>query len=118
MAKQDDYIRLTVRLPPRLMERLRATGGDASVNAKVIEAIEAYFPEVRPSAELAAEMNAEIARMQVNPDEPFARVRVRNIAQEFIEALTREDAEARQHRLYDKHPKLKDGPPPPPKLPE
>lgn len=43
MAKQDEFVRYTVRLPRELYERIQAAAGNASVNAEVIKRLEAAF---------------------------------------------------------------------------
>lgn len=37
MAKQDDFVRITVRIPPELYERLRSSARATSINAEIVE---------------------------------------------------------------------------------
>ena len=37
MAKQDDYIRITLRMPPTLHRALALAAGEKSLNAEIIE---------------------------------------------------------------------------------
>lgn len=43
MAKQDDYVRYTIRLPASLYEQVRKAAGDKSVNAEIIARLHATF---------------------------------------------------------------------------
>lgn len=43
MAKQDDYVRYTIRLPAPLYNRVREAAGEKSVNAEIIARLEASF---------------------------------------------------------------------------
>lgn len=43
MAKQDDYVRYTIRIPAELYGRLKSHAGDKSVNAEIIERLEDTF---------------------------------------------------------------------------
>lgn len=43
MAKQDDFIRVTVRIPPALHEKLRGVALSKSINAEIIDRLEASF---------------------------------------------------------------------------
>jgi len=45
MAKQDDYIRYTIRVPAALYERLQQSAGDASVNAEIVRRLGRSFEE-------------------------------------------------------------------------
>lgn len=40
MAKQDDWVRITLRLPPELHEQLKERAGAGSLNAEIVEALE------------------------------------------------------------------------------
>lgn len=52
MAKQDDYVRYTIRVPADLYERVRAAAGDKSVNAEIIARLEASFAKPQKEAGL------------------------------------------------------------------
>lgn len=52
MAKQDDYVRYTIRVPADLYEKVRAAAGDKSVNAEIIARLEASFAEPQKNAGL------------------------------------------------------------------
>lgn len=45
MAKQDDYVRYTIRVPANLYDRVQAAaeGGGRSVNAEVVQRLESSF---------------------------------------------------------------------------
>ena len=45
MAKQDEWKRITLRIPPDLHERLTAAAESASLNAMIIEALEEKYPK-------------------------------------------------------------------------
>ena len=44
MAKQDDWIRITLRLPKDLHARISAAEGPSSLNATIVQALEEQFP--------------------------------------------------------------------------
>jgi len=43
MAKQDDYVRYTIRVPADLYEQIREAAGDKSVNAEIIDRLQRSF---------------------------------------------------------------------------
>jgi len=43
MAKQDDYVRYTIRVPAELYERLQSAAGAKSVNAEIVARLEKSF---------------------------------------------------------------------------
>jgi hypothetical protein len=43
MAKQDDYIRYTIRVPAPLYESIRVAAGDKSINAEIVERLYSSF---------------------------------------------------------------------------
>jgi hypothetical protein len=43
MAKQDDYVRYTIRVPSDLYERLKNEAGEKSVNAEIVERLDKSF---------------------------------------------------------------------------
>jgi tetrahydromethanopterin S-methyltransferase subunit G len=45
MRRQDDYSRITLRLPPDLHEKVRVAAGDRSLNAEIIARLERSFDE-------------------------------------------------------------------------
>ena len=45
MAKQDEWKRITLRIPPDLHERLTAAAESASLNAMIIDALEEKYPK-------------------------------------------------------------------------
>ena len=45
MAKQDDYVRYTIRVPADLYARIQSAAGPKSVNAEIVEALEARYPQ-------------------------------------------------------------------------
>lgn len=45
MAKQDEYVRYTIRVPADLYERLKVSAGEKSVNAEVVERLDRSFYE-------------------------------------------------------------------------
>lgn len=45
MAKQDDYVRYTIRVPAELYERLQLAAGEKSVNAEIVSRLENSFDE-------------------------------------------------------------------------
>jgi hypothetical protein len=53
MARQDDYVRYTIRVPAELYERVKEAAGDRSVNAEIIERLDKSF-QPQPSAESTA----------------------------------------------------------------
>lgn len=55
MAKQDDYVRYTVRLPAELYERIKRAAGDKSVNAEIIATLEEAYPPMTMDVELLAD---------------------------------------------------------------
>ena len=44
MKKDDGYTRYTVRIPTPLYERIKDAAGEKSVNAEIVQALEAVFP--------------------------------------------------------------------------
>lgn len=53
MAKQDDWVRITLRLPPDLYERVTRVADMSSVNTEIIKALEKVFPPYPSDEELA-----------------------------------------------------------------
>ena len=51
MAKQDDYVRYTIRVPEPLYRRLQKAAGEASVNAEIVRRLEQTFELDRTAAE-------------------------------------------------------------------
>jgi hypothetical protein len=49
MAKQDEWKRITLRIPPDLHSRLVAASETGSLNSVIIEALEEKFPAPPPS---------------------------------------------------------------------
>lgn len=43
MARQDTYVRYTIRLPAPLYERVREAAGEKSINAEIIARLETSF---------------------------------------------------------------------------
>lgn len=74
MAKQDDYIRYTIRVPARLYGRLQNAAGEKSINAEVNERLEQSLAvpfRIRPEhlQSLAQASDAEIAEFQEGLDD-------------------------------------------------
>jgi len=62
MAKQDDYARITLRLPPDLHRELMALAGAGSLNALIVRALEefsSYEASLRRSIEPGNDMQAD-----------------------------------------------------------
>lgn len=55
MAKQDDYIRYTIRVPSALYDAVQKAAGDKSINAEIIEKLEASLSENEAYQRLLAE---------------------------------------------------------------
>lgn len=67
MAKQDDWIRLTLRLPRNLHARIADVDGASSMNATIVNALEEKFP--RPAAEKLGALKLELDEL-MNSDNP------------------------------------------------
>lgn len=68
MAKQDDYVRYTVRLPADLYQRIQNAAGDKSVNAEIIHRLELSLTDeynglFRSPEEKEANMKRMMARL-------------------------------------------------------
>jgi hypothetical protein len=61
MAKQDDYVRYTVRIPSDLYERVKSASGEASVNSLIVELLLEKFPEPSVNADLVLQLMQHIA---------------------------------------------------------
>lgn len=91
MAKQDDWIRVTVRFPPELHERLNEARGARSFNAEVVSRLETSF-EVdlarfqRDREELSALLNRH-SQMEATMKSLIA------LLEEANERLARKEAE-------------------------
>jgi hypothetical protein len=48
MAKQDDYVRYTIRVPADLYGKLQEAAGEKSINAEIITRLEASFDKFLP----------------------------------------------------------------------
>lgn len=67
MAKQDEWVRLTVRLPPDLYERLtsKTAQGGASMNAEIVARLQTSLDEEgRPGGELMALIRDDVSFMR------------------------------------------------------
>lgn len=117
MAKQDDFVRYTIRVPEELYKRVAesAEGGGRSVNAEIIARLEASFDEqvitpdieelIRETVLTAIEM-PEIRQALIAVDDlQKARADVRRAAEERTgkswEQLEREHAEKQNLRAID-----------------
>ena len=47
MAKQDEWKRITLRLPTELYDRIAGADTPASINARIVEALEQHYPAPR-----------------------------------------------------------------------
>lgn len=56
MAKQDDYVRYTIRVPVDLYLQIQAAAGDKSVNAEIISRLYGSFDTHAPTITLALDM--------------------------------------------------------------
>lgn len=65
MAKQDDYVRYTIRIPADLYERVKIAAGEKSVNAEIIDRLDSY-DRLRESAKALEQechrLNTELMR--------------------------------------------------------
>ena len=60
MARDDGYTRYTVRIPTPLYKRVKEAAGEKSVNAEIVEALEAAYPAPKP------EDDVFFARLMIN----------------------------------------------------
>ena len=72
MAKQDEWTRLTLRLPPELHERLVEAAKTSSMNAVVVNALGEAFPPSDPIYEAIARLGELRAELR-NTTDPGAR---------------------------------------------
>jgi hypothetical protein len=104
MAKQDDWVRLTVRMPPELYARLQqaVAEGPNSMNAEVVTRLEstfrAGFPGGRPRPEAVDDMRA--AALMFYEAAEMARTKGGKISLELkVEGI---DDEATHNEISDK----------------
>jgi len=67
MAKQDDYVRYTIRVPASLYQRVQAAAGDRSVNAEIIARLECSF-DASSDPQSAASLQARIDALEARYD--------------------------------------------------
>lgn len=53
MAKQDDWKRITLRIPPELYDRIAESAGASSVNAAIIHRLNQSFHLSAPTKEIS-----------------------------------------------------------------
>lgn len=76
MAKQDDYVRYTIRVPAGLYERLQKAAGEKSINAEIVARLEASLPatsEMLTPAQFKQVLEAKLAKM-IESMEEFTRM--------------------------------------------
>jgi predicted DNA-binding protein len=64
MAKQDDFVRITVRMPPELYERLRTSARATSINAEIVERLSRTFE--KDGADMDWVSSEALHRMEVS----------------------------------------------------
>ncbi|WP_312795588.1 hypothetical protein [Tianweitania sp.] len=73
MAKQDDYVRYTIRVPSDLYARVQEAAGEKSLNAEIVERLESSFEEIEGYKELSElfmeTMKDNLARSQREVEE-------------------------------------------------
>lgn len=79
MAKQDAYVRYTIRVPADLYELLQEAAGEKSINAEVVARLGSSFDEVSTSVRLPDGMRERIKRA--------AQRRGRSMAAEIVATL-------------------------------
>lgn len=62
MARQADYVRYTIRVPAGLYERIQEAAGDKSVNAEIIERLEASFNNLKQELAYYRDRELELHR--------------------------------------------------------
>jgi hypothetical protein len=80
MAKQDDYVRYTIRVPATLYARVQEAAGEKSVNAEIIERLE----EV---GDVGSTLRRLLPKGLVNRVEIAAAANGRSVIEEIVQAL-------------------------------
>lgn len=107
MAKQDDFARITLRLPKELHERLLASSGARSLNAEIVDRLtDSYAAEaVTPRLDSAlADLEAHLDRSKREDLEfaKFARdqiVGMRGVIELLLDTATDDEARDRIRAL-------------------
>lgn len=80
MAKQEDFVRYTVRVPQELYAKLQASAGARSVNAEIVERLARSFElddEIQGLQSSLAEMREELDSLSRDTDKRLDRVESR-----------------------------------------
>ena len=74
MAKQDDFVRYTIRVPAPLYERLKDAAGVKSVNAEIVARLENSFRESEAIPDDPAEVYNWLLELRGNITEALDRI--------------------------------------------
>lgn len=74
MAKQDDYVRYTIRLPAPLYEKVREAAGEKSVNAEIIARLEASFGIIGLGEPNKYDLDFDVVSVRASLNEIMARL--------------------------------------------
>lgn len=64
MAKQDDYVRYTVRIPQPLYEQVQEAAGEKSVNAEIVERLMRSFRPENHAANVIEDLRIKLFEIE------------------------------------------------------
>jgi len=109
-AKQDDFVRITLRLPPDLHEVLVKSAGASSLNAEIVSRIEQSFSSQSLEHRLERFEDNENRLMFLVADLRKSQLTLENQAQQLADLATRyaaeRDGEAERRRELEDQLKL------------
>ena len=73
MARQDDHVRHTIRIPREIYERICALPGEGSINAKIINTLDGNSGETLRDRFAMAALTAYLSRPDAD-DRPYAEI--------------------------------------------
>lgn len=83
MAKQDDFVRITLRLPPDLHEKLRDATGAGSLNATIVDRLDQSFHREDWYGKFGADIKVEVQ----SPDYAIPVEQIRAGVAELVSTL-------------------------------
>lgn len=102
MAKQDDYVRITLRLPPDLHRELAKSAGARSLNSEIVSRLERSISHGHVSIEQARRFADELDTIRPDESDPTIPPGLRSfIKTEIMKAISNMDTPLVGEPLFD-----------------
>ena len=103
MAKQDDFVRYTIRVPADLYARIQEAAGMKSVNAEIVATLEEKYPP--PEGPTIDELFDEMDHLILEPNTPERSARISELTDQIEAHLEQKMEELKFIRSKTQPPK-------------